>query len=85
MNYLILSFYLLTCLLYRAVLKNIEKLVEKIYQNATSKNRNEIKKIKESIVTRRKIYVSLFWPLYEAYKGMFPDEWRCSSFRILNT
>ena len=50
------------------------QIVEKMYQNATSKNRSNIKKIKNSIELRKKIYIVLIWPLYEIYLATFSDE-----------
>ena len=50
------------------------QIVEKIYQNANSKNRANIKKIKSLIETRKRIYIVLFWPIYEIYLTIFRNE-----------
>jgi hypothetical protein len=45
----------------------MEKITKKMYQNATSKSRTSIKKVNLSIENRKKVYIVLFWPFYEAY------------------
>jgi len=84
MYYSFIAFYLLTCFLYFRMLTIENQIVEKIYQNANSKNRANIKKIKSLIETRKRIYIVLFWPIYEIYLTIFRNEWRSSSFRLFN-
>ena len=67
MYYSFILFYLLTCWLYFCTFQSVYKVVEKIHQNATSKNRTSIKQIKTSIEARNKVYFALLWPLYELY------------------
>jgi len=55
MYYSFVAFYLLTCFLYFRMLVIKNQIVEKIYQNANSKNRANIKKIKSLIETRKRI------------------------------
>ena len=74
MYYSFIVFYFLTCFLYFRMLSIKNQIVEKMYQNATSKNRSNIKKIKNSIELRKKIYIVLIWPLYEIYLATFSDE-----------
>ncbi len=67
MYYSFILVYLLTSFLYFCVFNSIFKIVEKIHQNATSKNRTDIKKIKDSIFTRKRKAAALVWPFYEFY------------------
>lgn len=61
------------------------KILEKIYQNANSKNRSNIKKFKDLIKSRKRLQIVLFWPVYEIYLAISSDEWRYTSFRLFNT
>tara|TARA_B100000524_G_scaffold289242_1_gene164252 strand:- start:81 stop:251 length:171 start_codon:yes stop_codon:yes gene_type:complete len=51
-----------------------KQIIEKIYQNANSKNRSNIKKVENSIQLRKRFGVILFWPFYEIYLAIFNDE-----------
>ena len=67
MYYSLILTYLLTSFLYFCVFNTISKIVEKMHQNATSKNRTAIKKIKESTSLRKRKIAALTWPFYEVY------------------
>ena len=74
MYYSFIAFYFLTCFLYFRILTIENKILEKIYQNASSKNRSNIKELKDLIKSRKRLQVVLFWPVYEVYLAMFSDE-----------
>ena len=84
MYYSFIIFYFLTCFLYFSILSINSRIVDKIYQNATSKNRLNIKKIKSLIDARKKFYAILLWPLCEIYLKIFSDEWRHITFGLFN-
>lgn len=84
MYYNFILFYLLLGFLYFCTFKSIHEIVEKLYQNATSKNRTSLKKLKESITLRKKIIFALIWPVYEVYLLIKKDEWRYSTFRLFD-
>tara|TARA_B100000035_G_C21030148_1_gene567996 strand:+ start:452 stop:676 length:225 start_codon:yes stop_codon:yes gene_type:complete len=67
MYYSFILFYLLLSFLYFINIKIFASILEKIYQNASSKNRKNIKETKVLIESRKKIYIILTWPLYEIY------------------
>jgi hypothetical protein len=62
------------CLLYGTFLTRLDSLIEQLYQNATSKNREKLKKIKNTVEKRNKVYIILFWPLYELYSMILRNE-----------
>ena len=74
MYYSFAIFYFLTCFLYFRMLTIKKQIIEKIYQNANSKNRSNIKKVENSIQLRKRFGVILFWPFYEIYLAIFNDE-----------
>jgi hypothetical protein len=60
-------FYTITCLQYFFSLNFQKKLLEVMYQNASSKNRIEIKSIKMIVERKSQLYVILLWPIFETY------------------
>jgi len=86
MYYSFILLYFLLCHLYFCTLNTINQVTKKMYQNATSKNRTDIKKINASIENRKKIIIVLFWPFYETYLLMSKNknEWRYFTFRLFN-
>ena len=56
------------------MLNTINQVTKKMYQNATSKSRTNIKKINTSIENRKKLVIVLFWPFYEAYLLMISNK-----------
>lgn len=80
--YNLLLLYLIVCFLYRITINFIYDISNCIYQNASSKNRVQIKSIKEKIQFRKKIYIVFIWPLYELYFLAFKNEWKYFAIRI---
>jgi len=74
MYYSLILFYLLLSFLYYCVFKSISVIIEKLYQNATSKNRTNLKKLKESVALRKNVIFVLLWPIYEVYHLIKKDE-----------
>jgi len=62
-----LSFYIFLCFQYYTVFHFQNTLLEVMYQNASSKNRNEIKNIKTKVEKKIKLHIVLFWPVFEIY------------------
>jgi len=74
-------FYFSLSLLYFCNLKNLSRICETMYQNASSKNRNQVDVLRQQIQKRLKFYNIAVWPLYEFYLYL-KNEWRNTAFGI---
>lgn len=67
---LLVAIYLFSCFLYNRFFLVMYAVSEIIYQNAASKNRAEIQKVKDELRIKKSLYVFFVWPFYEMYRSL---------------
>lgn len=78
MIFAIFLIYLITCFFYYVFLFYNLKILECIYQNSSSKNRIQIKEIRDDFRNKKTFLKVFFWPLFEFYYIVKRNEWKYS-------
>jgi len=74
MIFAILLVYLVACFLYYTFLFYNLKILECIYQNSSSKNRIEIKEIRDELKRKKTFLKAFLWPFLEFYYIVIRNE-----------